>query len=247
MAATDKRRERENLIADCMKQKGFTYVAYVRQPPQQSDIQKRVTSGDYEAMKETRAKYGFGVFASFVYAKEAAEEAKKRPEEKDPNDAIKKGLPDSQREIYEKASTDCFVAAVKQVYGLKIKTLRDFSMMTADSIEGIDKELNGDPKLLELADAFATCLTGKQEEVTSTKPTDLNSRGGAFWATQVDKVPGKRADGSLPPDVARPYLTKEIKSALVDLECGKDFYAAYSPKYVQLEDAARAKFGFVQP
>jgi hypothetical protein len=32
------------------------------------------------------------------------------------------------------------------------------------------------------------------------------------------------------PEEARPYLNKEIKAALDDLECGKDFYPAFMPK-----------------
>ncbi|GAA3111704.1 hypothetical protein [Streptosporangium carneum] len=234
--AADKRRARETLIATCMKQKGFSYVAYVRQP-KESELERRLNSGDYAAMKETRAKYGFGVFASVVYP--TPENADKNAD-KDPNEAIAQALPSAQKKVYDQSVTTCYVSAVKQVFGLEIKSIRDFSNLTADAIEAVDKELNGDAELVRLSGAFADCLSSKGERVASTRPLDLAAHGPQRWVTQLEGFKGK-----LSPEEARPYLTREIKAALDDLECGKDFYAVFSPMQARLRADAAARFGFL--
>ncbi|MBB5083322.1 hypothetical protein [Nonomuraea endophytica] len=231
--AKDKRHERETLIADCMKQKGFKYVIHV--PPfKQSDLEKRVASGDYASLKEVRSKYGFGAFSRFVYKDEGGE-----PERKDPNEAIKAGLDKGQLEAYELQAKTCYTTAVKKVFGFEVKSLADFSDLTAKEIERVDRELNGDAKLNELAGPFAQCLTGKGEKVSSSKPLDLAARGSQEWEELVAKQKEPSAAA------ARPYLTREIKSALTDLECGKEFYAAFNPLSTRLNSEARVKFGFL--
>ena len=48
---------------------------------------------------------------------------------------------------------------------------------------------------------------------------------------------------TLTPEEARPYLNKEIKAALDDLECGKDFYPAYLPKEKAVDQQIYEEFG----
>ncbi|MER5419071.1 hypothetical protein [Streptosporangium roseum] len=229
-ASVDKARERENAIATCMKRKGFSYTPSVSRPKKPD-----AGTGDYAAMKEARGKYGFGAFSTFVYPRPAD------TQEPDPNQATIDNLPDNKRQAYIKTMNECRVAALRQVNGLKVTSVADYQDQMSTEIENIDKELDGDPKLVELAASFAECLTSKGERVTSARPLQLSSRGAAVWGEQAERLAKK---GAVTAEAARPYLAKEIKSALVDLECGKDFYAAFVPLSTRLTNEARVKYGF---
>ncbi|MGW4471838.1 hypothetical protein ACWENQ_19395 [Nonomuraea sp. NPDC004354] len=229
-ATVDKARERETVIATCMKQKGFPYTASVSRP-KKSDA----NPADYAVMKADRSKYGFGVFSAVVYPKPQETRAP------DPNQATMEGLSGAKRDAYVKTLNECRVTALQQVDGLKVTSVADYQDQMSTAIENIDKTLDGDPKLVELAAPFAECLKSKGERVTSAKPLALSARGMQVWGEQADQL-GKA--GKVTAEVARPYLAKEIKSALVDLECGKDFYAAFAPLQRRLTNEARMKYGF---
>ncbi|MET9243140.1 hypothetical protein [Nonomuraea sp. NPDC003709] len=229
-ATMDKARERETVIATCMKQKGFTYTPSVS-PPRKS----AANPADYAAMKAERGKNGFGVFSAVVYPKPPETQAP------DPNQATIDGLSGARRDAYLKILNECRVTALRQVNGLKATSVADYQDQMATEIENIDKTLDGDPKLLELTAPFAECLKSKGERVTSEKPVALSSRGVVLWSEQADRL-GKA--GTVTAEAARPYLAREIKSALVDLECGKDFYAAFIPLQKRLTNEARVKYGF---
>ncbi|WP_157530484.1 hypothetical protein [Microtetraspora niveoalba] len=229
-ASMDKARERENVIATCMKRKGFSYTPSVSRP-KQSDA----NPADYAAMKADRSKNGFGVFSAVVYPKPSESLAP------DPNQATIDSLSGAKRDAYLKTLNECRVTALQQVNGLKVTSLADYQDQMSTEIENIDKELDGDPKLLELAASFAECLKSKGERVTSAKPLALSVRGMDVWGEQADRL-GKA--GTVTAEAARPYLAKEITSALVDLECGKDFYAAFIPLQKRLTNEARVKYGF---
>lgn len=229
----DKARERENAIATCMKQKGFRYTPSVSRPKK-----SEAGTGDYAAMKEAREKYGFGVFSAFVYPNPA-----EKQEPDDPNRETIDSLPATKRQAYTKTMNECRVTALQQVDGLKVTSLDDYQEQMSKEIERIDKELDGDPKLVELAAPFAECLKSKGERVTSVRPLELSSRGTAVWGEQAEQLVKK---GTVTAEAARPYLAKEIKSALVDLECGKDFYAAFVPLSTRLTNEARVKFGYTE-
>ncbi|WP_283137386.1 hypothetical protein [Rhizohabitans arisaemae] len=229
-ATVDKLRERETVIATCMKQKGFSYTPSVSRPKK-----AEANPADYAAMKADRSKHGFGVFSAFVYPRPP------EPQAPDPNRATIDGLSGAKREAYLKTMNECRVTALRQVDGLKVTSLADYQDQMSTEIENIDKVLNGDPGLLELAAPFAECLRSKGERVTSTKPIALSFRGVEIWGGQADRL-GKA--GTVTAAAARPYLAKEIKSALADLECGKDFYAAFIPLQTRLTNEARAKYGF---
>ncbi|MEV7008865.1 hypothetical protein [Streptosporangium sp. NPDC051022] len=230
--SADKLRERENVIATCMKKKGFGYVPTVSRP-------KRSDAGtaDYAAMKEDRGKYGFGIFSAFVYPEQAP------TPEPDPNEATINSLSGAKRQAYLKTMNECRVTALQQVDGLKVTSLDDYQEQMSKEIERIDKELDGDPKLVELAGSFAECLKSKGEQVTSSRPNRLSGRGMTVWGEEAKRL-GKK--GTVTAEAARPYLAREIKSALVDLECGKDFYAAYIPLGTRLTNEARVRFGFTE-
>ncbi|MET8338669.1 hypothetical protein ABZV14_00755 [Streptosporangium canum] len=229
-ATVDKARERENAIATCMKQKGFPYTSSVSRPKKAD-----ANPADYAAMKEARGKYGFGVFSAVVYPKPPETQAT------DPNQATIDGLSGAKRDAYLKTMNECRVAALRQVNGLKVTSVADYQDQMSTEIENIDKDLDSDPKLLELAAPFAECLKSKGERVTSAKPLALSVRGMDVWGEQADRL-GKA--GTVTAEAARPYLAKEITSALADLECGKDFYAAFIPLQKRLTNEARVKYGF---
>ncbi|WP_433352709.1 hypothetical protein ACQP25_05815 [Microtetraspora malaysiensis] len=229
-ATVDKVRERETVIATCMKQKGFAYTPSVS-PPKKSDA----NPADYAAMKAYRSKNGFGVFSAVVYPEPPETQAP------DPNQATIASLSGAKKEAYLKVMNECRVTALRQVNGLKVNSLADYQDQMSTEIENIDKVLDGDPKVLELAAPFAECLKSKGERVTSAKPLALSVRGAEMWGKQADQL-GKA--GKVTAEAARPYLVKEINSALVDLECGKDFYAAFIPLQKRITNEARVKYGF---
>ncbi|MEV0348899.1 hypothetical protein AB0H88_24245 [Nonomuraea sp. NPDC050680] len=54
---------------------------------------------------------------------------------------------------------------------------------------------------------------------------------------------GQYYEPRIPVNTARQYLNREIKAALDDLECGKDFYAAYLPRNAEIVRRVEREFG----
>ncbi|WP_157547857.1 hypothetical protein [Nonomuraea candida] len=260
-AAKDKRHQFEAAKADCMKQKGFKYVPYVKPTEPADEEERKRDSGDYQAMKKHRAKYGFGVFASQAYPKEVMGPGTTMPHP-DPNIKIAGSLSRAQLEAYHKAKDACVAAAGKEVLGLTIKSNIDyFSQVTLAHKRVKAAELDGDPKLVELAGAMATCLKGKGYKVSDTKPTAMGKRGVNEFLDLQDRL-AEQQEGDKPmgpkmtkdtkqvqmvpltPQQAKPYMDREVKAALDDLECGKDFYAAFIPRETALQRQVNDQFAF---
>ena len=111
----EKRRQFQSVKADCMKQKGFKYIAYVPAEDPDTEGERKRRAGDYEALKAQRAKYGFGVFSLFVYPKGPdAPDSMPDLSGDDPNDKIRAKLSPAQRTSYWKAMTACFVVAASR-------------------------------------------------------------------------------------------------------------------------------------
>ncbi|MEV2267643.1 hypothetical protein [Nonomuraea africana] len=251
----EQRKEAE--MATCMKQKGFKYVAYVRPPVQLSDQRKKASSGDYESMRAERAKHGFGHFSLYVYPKEHPNPMVKPDNpDIDPNWAIQGSLSEEQRKAYQSAKDACYAAALKKVTGKDVKSVIDhYDVAEKARDQALARELDTDPSLAEKAQVMADCLKGKGYRVGKTNPTAIAERGTAEIRAQVVEIgktddiddskltPGQYYEPSLTAEEARPYLTKEIKVALDDLECGKDFYAAYLPKQQEIFKRIDAEFG----
>ncbi|MEV6031064.1 hypothetical protein AB0L65_07930 [Nonomuraea sp. NPDC052116] len=262
--AQEKRRQFESVKADCMKQKGFRYIAYVPQEDPLTDGERKRRAGDYEALKAQRAKYGFGVFSSYVYPK-GPDAPDNMPDLSgaDPNGDIWTKLSPAQSKSYWKAVNACAVVAAKQALGKKVTSDTDlFDQLAAASDKATEREIDGDAELVELASSMATCLTGKGYKVSGTRPTQLSTRGWNAFLDQEDEI-GRRQREDVP-DVpspskkgeigrtfgarltaaeAKPYLDKEIKAALDDLECGKDFYRVYTPKSEAIDQKIAEEFG----
>ncbi|MEU7836809.1 hypothetical protein [Nonomuraea sp. NPDC049129] len=120
------------------------------------------------------------------------------------------------------------------------------------------RELDGDPRLVELASAMADCMAAKGYQTAAKNPINMETWGQLTFMKELHEPARKEGGRDIPPYTStgpwyqpthlpdadpRRYLAKEVKMALDDLECGKDFYAAYLPKSVQVAEAAQAEFG----
>ncbi|MFI7225410.1 hypothetical protein ACIBO5_19520 [Nonomuraea angiospora] len=247
--------------ADCMKQKGFKYVAYVTPHKPATEDDKSRASGNYQAMRKYREKYGFGVFAEYIYPDTFG--TRDAGPDSNPNGKIQSSLSKAQMQAYRKAMDACQVSAANKVLGLKLKSTDDFNRAQfRASVRARKTTLNTDPELVELATAMATCLKGKGYAVGDTAPVAMSDQGQKTWLAKQDKLGREQMDDvpdvappakddevpmyyvpTLNPDEAKPYLAKEIKAALDDLECGKDFYPAYLPKEISVQRQVSAQFG----
>ncbi|WP_162642145.1 hypothetical protein [Streptosporangium sp. 'caverna'] len=253
--ATDshgKRRQMEAMRADCMKQKGFKYVPNVPAPLQTISEERRLEiSGDYPAMLKYREKHGFGVYFTFAYPDD--------PEEgipdpiSDPNMELAQSLSKTQYNAWTAADNACYAAAFTTLTGKKASSMDDVYAQ-ADNLYVKTKErrLDGDPRLVELAGDFGDCLKSEGYPVASLKPTAMAFSTGLLFeeertANMVKRMKSGEAQTveavRMPPGEARPHLAKEIKAALDDLECGKDFYAAFRPRDSKLLEETWNGFG----
>ncbi|GAA4929734.1 hypothetical protein HD597_004285 [Nonomuraea thailandensis] len=262
--AQEKRHRFESVKADCMKQKGFRYIAHVPREELVTDEERRRRAGDYEALKAQRAKYGFGVFAVYVHPK-GPDSPDSMPDLSgaDPNGDVWTKLSPAQRKSYWKAVNACVAVAAKQVLGKDVKSDTDlFDQLAAASDRAVRREIDGDAELVELASSMATCLTGKGYEVSATMPSELSQRGRIAFLDQEDEIgrrqredvadvppPVKKGEvertfgATLTPAEARPHLAREIQAALDDLECGRDFYRVYTPKSEAIAQRIAAEYG----
>ncbi|MBN6054250.1 hypothetical protein JYK22_20075, partial [Nonomuraea sp. RK-328] len=157
----------------------------------------------------------------------------------------------------------CAVVAAKQVLGKTVTSDTDlFEQLLTASDKASEREIDGDAELVKLASSMATCLTGKGYKVSGTRPMDMQQRGRNEFLDQEDEIgrrqredvpdvppPTKKGEikrtfgAKLTPAEAKPYLAKEIKAALDDLECGKDFYRVYTPKSEAIDQRVAEEFG----
>ncbi|MER5997825.1 hypothetical protein ABT120_04575 [Nonomuraea angiospora] len=247
--------------ADCMKEKGFKYVAYVTPHKPGTEDDKSRMRGNYQAMRKYREKYGFGVFAEYIYPD--AFNIQDAGPDSNPNGKIQSALSKAQLQAYRKAMDACQVSAVNKVLGLKLKSTEDFyDAQFKASVRARKGKLDTDPDLVELATAMATCLKGKGYAVGDTTPVAMSGQGQKAWLLKQDKLGREQMDDvpdvappaeddkmpmlympTLTSEQAKPYLAKEIRAALDDLECGKDFYPAYLPKEQAVQGQVSAQFG----
>lgn len=234
----------EAIKADCMKQKGFKYVAYVAPQRPEPDL------STYEAMKTYRQKYGFGVFGQYVYPKDpltGSIESAEATVHDDPNQQMVAKLNLSQLDSYNKAKNGCIVKAAKQVLNKEMESVIDGINLMKEAKDELEAtEIDGDPELISLASGLADCLVGKGRRVPSTKPMALAERGfTAFWDLSGTVGDKKSENGppSLTPTQAKPYLDREVKEALEDLECGKEFYTRYAPRHASINARVWGEYG----
>ncbi|MFG2755708.1 hypothetical protein [Streptomyces wuyuanensis] len=234
----------QNAIAECMRAKGFTYTPHVEDADESTPLP--VDGQDYKVSKEYRGKYGYGFsYARVVYPHDPNVIGSEAPsDDEHPNAAYRETLAPAQQWAYDKAmgewrvedgkkleSPGCRKAADVKAYGPeKPKAERDREAEAARAADrAAQQALDGDPQLVSLAQDFASCLRAEGITVTTTQPTSISD----MVKFQVNsKAP---ADGweNLDKETARTKLTQEIGTALRDLECGKEFRAAYFPKLAE--------------
>ncbi|MEV6157231.1 hypothetical protein AB0L53_43510 [Nonomuraea sp. NPDC052129] len=237
-AVYEKKAAIEQTRVTCMREQGFTYLAEpVIKRTWQAGERERL-AGDYKALHEYRAKYGFGVWSKLVFPKDSVVNPVSG---ESPNNKNLMAMPEGELKKWRTADDGCFAKAAKQHLGMTVTSYWNDYLIKLDvaldkSVVALDK----DRRLTQLGERFAKCLG-----VNQTKPSALAELGESQYTKQATEVAKKTWKDPLPkvpkgrtlilkpvlkPDEAKPYLAKEIKAALNDLECGKSFYAAYSPR-----------------
>ncbi|MEU8140518.1 hypothetical protein [Nonomuraea sp. NPDC048901] len=234
----------------CMTEKGFDYVAtpmpkHTWQPGEWERLQ-----GDLKALRTYRAKYGFGVWAENAFPKDEVVNPT-RPD--NPNNKTMMSLSADGLKKWRAADDACFSEAAKEVLGKTVTSQDDYWNQLEAALKKELSVLDKDKQLAQLGKQFAKCLG-----VSETKPSALNGLGRRTYWQQVTEVAKKTWKDPLPkvpkgktlvlkpklkPEEAKPYLDKEIKAALKDLECGKEFYPAYSPKAQEINSRITLEFG----
>ncbi|WP_345681171.1 hypothetical protein [Yinghuangia aomiensis] len=244
-----------NAVAECMKKAGFAYVPFVLTP---TSANRDDNDRDYASARKIREKYGFGAFAPDVYPNDPQAPGSKTAVAEDPNTAAFQALPQDRKDAWNAAmmgSTDpakmkqamadgggCLGAAQTKVYGDKGKSKAD-AEAASEAARRNRLNLNGDPELSRLAQGFASCLRGKGYPVETTAVTEIRNAERFVWMgkaaqlnqnrpqpADVDQPARPQSGPTLDPATARTMLTQEIQAALADLDCGRDFRAAYYPK-----------------
>ncbi|MET9967236.1 hypothetical protein ABZZ80_15270 [Streptomyces sp. NPDC006356] len=232
----------ENAIAACMKKKGFTYTPYVAGAGSGGQ-EEAVGGADYALAKQYRKKYGFGLYAGAVYPDDlkAPNSKASRKSQENPNTRYVAQLTPAQQKTYTQAlgqyaidgansgPTDgCLKEAQLKVYGSgkNAAEQQKEDAAAAEKNRQAGLALNGDAELVRLAQSYASCLRKEGITVTTTQPTGI-ADDVLFGLSS--KMP-QQGTAQMSKEEALPLLTHEIDVALKDLECGKDFRAAYFPK-----------------
>ncbi|MEV0480732.1 hypothetical protein AB0I69_08950 [Streptomyces sp. NPDC050508] len=239
--ATKKQYIEENAVAVCMKKQGFTYTPHV-QTSAAADPLAGVDGEDYARAKKFRQKYGFGYYAGAVYPNDANVPFSKAAMAKRsaPLDHDEDGLTDAQKKAYDAALTGppaktkaeekvggCTEVGRVAAHGPALSAAAEKNAEKArdEANHANGLALNGDPELVQLAQQFATCLTGQGIQVSTTQPTGMVDMVRLDISKQLPEN-----FMSLSKDAALPLLNKDIGIALKDLDCGKKFRAAYFTK-----------------
>ncbi|MCF2529513.1 hypothetical protein [Yinghuangia soli] len=244
-----------NALAECMRKAGFTYTPYVSAPgPQDQDAERNP-----EAARKYREKYGFGAFAAAVYPGDPQVGGASTADQ-DPNSAAFAALPKDRQSAWNVALFGnaerskmpggklggCSGEAQVKVYGDEAER-KARGDAAAEQSRISRQNLNGDAQLVGLAQQYATCLRGKGYPVDTTAVTEIRNALRFVWFAKAGELtpepapdkPGMKPQDApvMDPAVARTHLPQEIRAALADLDCGKDFRAAYFPKADKLPGA----------
>ncbi|MFI5998175.1 hypothetical protein ACIBAC_40785 [Streptomyces sp. NPDC051362] len=226
----------QNVLAACMRAKGFTYTPHVIQF---DNSLEGVDGQDYKEAKKFRDKYGFGIYAGAVYRNDPNVRGSDVYDKKDtsPDAAYRNSLTPAQKKAYDKAlggrtvtglTPGCQKEAEEEAYGPGKSKAEIERQATKDRARALaaKQALNGDPQIVALAQKFASCLTKQGINVTTTQPTEI----GDMVKFQLSDQTPPNGILTLNKSDAAAKLTQEIDLAKKDLACGKDFRAAYFPK-----------------
>ncbi|MEU6999573.1 hypothetical protein [Nonomuraea sp. NPDC046570] len=255
-ADMSKQRLMESSIATCMKQAGFKYVPNVGRDEQPSSTEAGLAAGDYATMKADRAKYGFRVFSGLAYPDDPGSGALVADFGADPNWKITQALSDKQTKAYEKATDRCHAKAARKVLGKDVKDWRDQANQAAELVDKLTaRELDGDAKVIALAQTMAGCLNAKGYRIPAARPSAVAGAMAATFTAEREALLAKQYGAEtasskgvtlvpdLPAEEAQVVLRREIKAALDDLECGKEFYPVFAPRKQDIERRVSEEFG----
>ena len=216
----------ENMVADCMKKKGFQYV-----PTPSSFASNRDRAARYagpgsvlepaEQVRAFRAKYGFGGRAARQAYPNDPMLAQPGPPDpsKNPNNAIRDALDPARKKAYDKAmdgngrkdrkpgdDMGCGGEAALKFYGEGATEQEEIAKAREY------RQFQTDPATVAAAQKYADCLKNKGYDITSTQP---------------GKIEGEMAEAAMVETV----LTRDIKAALDDLDCRADYAALVRGKW----------------
>ncbi|MFG3436241.1 hypothetical protein ACGF0J_03260 [Nonomuraea sp. NPDC047897] len=246
-AAHEKQTRLEAERVACMTERGLDYVASPELRHTWQPGERERLAGDLEALRAYRARYGFGVWSPNVYPKDKVVNPVKH---ENPNNKMLMSLSAGELKKWRAADESCFSRAVKEVLGKTVTSQDDYHDQLEAAVRKSLSVLDQDKQLVRLGKQFAACLG-----VSRTEPTALDGLSHAKIVRQASDVAKKAWKGELPkgdtvvfrpnlkPAQAKPYLDSEIKSALKDLECGRDFYPVYSPRAMEITSRVYQEFG----
>ncbi|GAA3613212.1 hypothetical protein GCM10022419_117870 [Nonomuraea rosea] len=246
-AAYEKQTRLEAERVACMTERGLDYTASPEPRHTWQPGERERLAGDLEALRAYRTKYGFGVWSPNVYPKDAVPNPVRH---ENPNNKMLMSLSAGALKKWRAADDSCFAQAVKEVLGKTVTSQEDYADRIEAAVRTSLSVLDQDKRLVQLGKRFAACLG-----VSRTEPTALDGLSHTKIVRQASDVAKKAWKGDLPkgktvvflpnlkPAQARPHLDKEIKAALKDLECGKDFYPVYSPKAMEITSRVYQEFG----
>ncbi|RSM81993.1 hypothetical protein DMH04_27020 [Kibdelosporangium aridum] len=119
--------------------------------------------------------------------------------------------------------TGCINDSMKAVFG---DTPADDAAKQAQARQ-TQMAFESDSGVVKAANAYAACLTGRGHKPGSTKP-------GMVEESLRQALVTARGQGNLTGDAARTALDNEIRQAMDDLECGKDYFVAAKPFVTKL-------------
>lgn len=239
-----KQQKAENMIADCMKAKGFRYVPRTstagQQPGSEQFAGRRSLLQPDDVVRPLRQKYGFGVAARAVYPNDPIVAPPDANTEANPNTKIREGLDGAQRAAYDKAldsekkaggdSSGCAPEAYVKVFGTT-----DLNRKQAEDRKTLDK-FASDPDVVAAAQKYADCLRDKGYRLNGSAPAQVESfmlaqvRPGSATAVGEENPAGSSGD-------ARAKLADEIKKAVDDLDCRGPYADIVRTRYPSVVDA----------
>ncbi len=232
----------ENLMADCMKAAGFQYVAHPQHytRPAGDIAGKDPALVPYDTLKPYRQKYGYGTYyAADVFPNDPNVISTSAGPESNPNNAIRTALDPARQEAYDQAydggtreqmaktgkKTDIHEGGCSDKISKQLGNSDGEASTTTDptaqaAAAQAEQQFTTDATVLSAAQDYGSCLRQRGYTVPSTKPGVIEHTLGQLVELEHTNSPAvDRKQG----------LTKEIKTSLDDLECGKAYEVAAKP------------------
>jgi hypothetical protein len=229
----------QNMIADCMKGKGFRYIPHLANYGTGGDDAAKFAGylsilEPPEQVRTFRAKYGFGVYSQAVYPNDPAIVVKQPDPNENPNKAVRAALDPAQQKAYDialdgvsghptiggKLPPELQKAIADSCGGQASAKYPTGAGRTKEQEEAAGREyakFQNDPAVVAAARKWADCLKDKGYRVTTAKP-------GSIEQSMFNDASGKVTDpGSVSAAAAKTGLANEIKAALDDLDCRTEY------------------------